>query len=196
MSHFLLFQLLKPLLLNSAKESNTTSRVVTVSSSGHRMVIDPTFADINFTADPTKYTKFAGYGQSKTANVYLASAIHRRYGAQGLTALSLHPGGIQTELGRHLDEEDIAAMGGWDSFAKIFKSPEQGAATTVWAAVSPYFEDVKNGGYYLSDVGVCGPIPPNAAVAASGYAPHVYNEANEENLWKISSEAVGVPSDD
>ncbi|WPH04845.1 hypothetical protein R9X50_00774200 [Acrodontium crateriforme] len=192
-AHFVLFQAVKPLLLATAEKTNTLSRVVTVSSAGHRFG-GINFDDIHYTADPSKYSKWGAYGQSKTANIYLANAIHRRYGNKGLTALSVHPGGIMTELGRHLDEADVKqlAPGGWDDFAKIFKNPEQGAATTVWAAVSAHFDDVKNGGRYCADVGECGPAPAEAAPGANGYAPHAYDEASEEKLWKLSCETVGI----
>lgn len=75
------------------------------------------------------------------------------------------------------------------------QSPEQGAATTVWAAVSPHFEG-GNGGRYLAEVGECGPLPQDAGMLSDGYAPHAYNEDAEEKLWKLSCDIVGVPADD
>ncbi|KAK4555902.1 hypothetical protein LTR86_007122 [Recurvomyces mirabilis] len=192
--HFLLFQMLKPLLLESAKQSGTASRVITVSSQGHSLS-SIRFDDMHWNKDPGSYHKFSGYGQSKTANVYLASSIDRHYSSAGITGLSLHPGGIlDTALGRHMTPEDWAVFGPLEQFQPILKNCEQGAATTVWAAVSPYFEG-KNGGRYLSDVGEAGPLPSGHSVAAAGYAKHAYDEQSEEKLWKLSYEAVGLQED-
>ena len=198
-AHFLLLQLLKPTLLASAKSSGTTSRVVCVSSAGHRFTTGVRFDDINWNRE-SEYEKWQAYGQSKIANIYMGNSITRRYGAQNLCGLSVHPGGIVTELGRHLSEEDYKLFG--DSaqqekmFTTMFKSPEQGAATQVWAAVSPHFEGPENNGRYLADVGESGPMPEDAAVGEAGYTKLAYNEEGEEKLWKISCEMVGVPEDD
>lgn len=98
-AHFYLFQLLKDLLLASSTPE-FRSRVVAVSSYAHRS--SPIrFDDYNFEKEP--YNPWKSYGQSKTANVYLANEIERRYGAKGLHATSLHPGGIWTGLQDHLD---------------------------------------------------------------------------------------------
>ena len=106
LSHFLLFNLLKPLLL-SASTSTSGSRVVAVSSLGHR--IAPTRPhDFNFT-EPDSYQPWAAYGQAKTANIHFANGISRRFGGQGLHGLSLHPGGIMTGLQVHLPEEQTKA---------------------------------------------------------------------------------------
>ena len=96
-----------------------------------------------------------------------------------------------TELGRHLSQEDLERFKD-PNMQKIFKNPSQGAATTVWAAVSPHFEGA-NGGRYLADVGECGLIPENAGFGASGYHPWAYDQEKEDLLWKISCDAVGVP---
>lgn len=192
-AHFLLFQLVKPLLLKSAAESGLSSRVVNLSSAGHRFG-GVNFEDINYAKDPSSYNKFASYGQSKTANIYMASSIERHYGSQNLHALSVHPGGIMTELGRHMSEEDFKFFD-FDSFAKIMKSPAQGAATTVWAAVSPHFEG-KNGGRYLAELGEAGAAVDSTDLKTEGYGAHVYDAEAEEKLWKLSLEAVGLPADD
>ncbi|KAK1055889.1 hypothetical protein LTR74_015322 [Friedmanniomyces endolithicus] len=179
-AHFLLFQLLKPSLLQTAKESGTLSRVITVSSSGHHK-------------DPSSYNKWLGYGQSKTANVWMANAIHRRYADKGLIGLSLHPGAIlTTDLKRHMVPEDYAPFGDMALFEKMSKSASQGAATTVWAAVSPHFDDIANGGRYLDDVGESGPVPEGAGVGDGGYAGWAYEAEGEERLWGVSCRAVGV----
>lgn len=191
-AHFLLFQLVKPLLLKSAADSGMASRVINVSSAGHRFG-GVNFDDINYEKDPSSYTKFGAYGQSKTANIYLASSIEKHYGSKGLHGLSLHPGGIMTELGRHMDESDFAALD-FESIKLLMKSPAQGAATTVWAAVSPHFEG-KNGGRYLADVGEQGPVDKDAQMSGEGYGPHAYDEEAAERLWKLSFEAVGLSAE-
>jgi NAD(P)-dependent dehydrogenase (short-subunit alcohol dehydrogenase family) len=139
------------------------------------------------------FNKWASYGQAKTANIYMANSIDRKYGSQNLHGLSLHPGGIMTDLGRHLDAEDLKMFEN-PELQKLFKNPAQGAATTVWAAVSEHFEG-GNGGQYLADVGESTPTPDDAGVAGPGYAKHAYDVKAEDSLWKISCEAVGVPED-
>jgi NAD(P)-dependent dehydrogenase (short-subunit alcohol dehydrogenase family) len=190
MARFLLFELVKPILLQTAKRSGTISRVVTVSSAGHRLG-GINFDDINYTLDPSKYSKWGAYGQSKTANIYLASSIHRRYASEGSTAISVHPGAVMTPLLKHLEEEDFAALGGMNSFEKVLKTPEQGAATTVWAAVSPHFEDMANGGRYCVDVGECGPSLGNDSSRSAGYAPHIYKRRMRSDC---GSSAVRLPT--
>ncbi|KAF2738680.1 NAD(P)-binding protein [Polyplosphaeria fusca] len=145
LGHFLLFQLVKNTLLSTATPAYP-SRVVSVSSTGHRFG-SVRFAD-NFTWKPEEYSDWASYGQAKTANIWLANAIERHYGAQHLHATSLHPGGIMTNLGNHLDAE---AWKAYDTpeYRVYFKDVGQGAATQVYAAIS---EEWKNkGGKYLSD---------------------------------------------
>ena len=94
---------------------------------------------MHFSKEP--YHKWLGYGQSKTANVYLANNIERRYGAQGLHAHSLHPGAIfSTGLMQNTTEEDVSQMGDLGDFSNQEKSVAQGAATQVWAAISPSLE--------------------------------------------------------
>lgn len=91
----------------------------------------------------------AAYGQSKTANVYFADEIERRYASHGLHATSLHPGVIDTPLSKHMPAGEMQSCQGLKSFQKLMKSTEQGAATTVWAAVGKEWEN--KGGRYLND---------------------------------------------
>lgn len=194
-AQFLLFQLLKPLLLEAAKESGTSSRVVVLSSAGHRMS-SIRFDDMFWDKDPSSYNKFQAYGQSKTANIYFANSITRHYGKQNLLAWSVHPGAIMTELPRHMNEEDFAGFGDLSKIEHMWKSPEQGAATTVWAAVSPHFEEGQNGGRYLAEVAEADLAEAGVQFAGDGYSAYAYDEEAEEKLWKLSCEAVGVPDDD
>jgi NAD(P)-dependent dehydrogenase (short-subunit alcohol dehydrogenase family) len=191
LAHFLLFQELKQLLISGAAQSKSLSRVVCVSSSGHRFS-GINFDDINF--DRSDYDAVVAYGQSKTANIYMASTLSRLYKADGIIGLSLHPGVImETDVRRYMSEEAVANLHSQTDLRQV-KSAEQGVATTVWAAVSSYFEDVSRGGRYLADVGECLPMDPRMerAVGASGYAKHAYDEAKAEKLWAWSCKAVGT----
>jgi NAD(P)-dependent dehydrogenase (short-subunit alcohol dehydrogenase family) len=190
LAHFLLFQELKQLLISGAAQSDFLSRVVCVSSSGHRFS-GINFDDINF--DRTDYDAVVAYGQSKTANIYMASTLSRLHQSDGIIGLSLHPGVImETDVRRYMSEEAVVKLHSQTDLRQV-KSAEQGVATTVWATVSPYFEDVSRGGRYLSDAGECLPMDPNMerAVGASGYAAHAYDEAQADRLWAWSCKAVG-----
>jgi len=189
LAHFLLFQLLKPALLSSSTPS-FPSRVVNVSSSGHRAG-GIRFEDYNFD-EKDSYSPFSGYGQSKTANIYMANEIERRYGAKGLHATSLMPGGIWTGLQVHIPPEMMKRWDNPDARAYM-KSTAQGAATTVWAAVAEEWKD--KGGKYLED---CQVSKPNDAAkdTSLGYAAHAYDESGEKRLWVDSLKMVGLPDDE
>ena len=189
LAHFLLFQLLKPLLLASSSPS-FHSRVVNVSSTGHRaggIQFD------NYDFESGNYTPDLGYGQAKTANIYMANEIERRYGAKGLHGLSLHPGGIATGLQTHLPKEVVASMTENETIVKYMKSPEQGAATTVLAAVGKEWEG--RGGKYLEECAESKPVEEDWNVLGPGYVPHAYDEEKEGRLWKDSCRMVGVVDD-
>ncbi|KIX03176.1 uncharacterized protein Z518_06727 [Rhinocladiella mackenziei CBS 650.93] len=186
LGHFLLFQLLKPTLLASSTPE-FASRVVSVSSIGHRQS-RIVFDDLNL-QKPGAYAPFVSYGQSKTANIYMANEIERRYGARGLHAWSLHPGGIDTGLQVHVD---FSAMKEIPEIQRAMKSPDQGAATSVLAAVDKELEG--QGGKYLDDCAVSPPVKPELAseLGAPGAAPWVYDEEDAKKLWTVSSKIVGV----
>ncbi|RYO15407.1 hypothetical protein AA0113_g795 [Alternaria arborescens] len=182
--HFLLFQLLKPALL-SASTPSFNSRVISLASSGHKMGgIRP--EDYNF-ADGT-YNDFTAYGQAKTANIYMSNAIERYYGAKGLHALAVHPGVIMTELTRHLDPKVAQGFDDDPNIAKVTKSVEQGAATTVLAAIGKEYEGV--GGKYLEDAGEWASTP-NSGPYEHGYASWAFDQKLEDKLWEDSNEFVG-----
>jgi NAD(P)-dependent dehydrogenase (short-subunit alcohol dehydrogenase family) len=189
LGHFLLFQLLKPALLASATPE-FPSRVVNLSSIGHRaggVVFD------NLNLDGV-YDPWKAYAQAKTANIQMASGIERRYGSQNLHGLAVHPGGIWTPLQRHMDQTQIE---GWKSNPEVglgMKSPEQGAATTMLAALGKEFEG--RGRVYLEDSGDWGAAPESAggfALDHRGHAKHAFDEESEDKLWTVSSKLVGVP---
>jgi NAD(P)-dependent dehydrogenase (short-subunit alcohol dehydrogenase family) len=189
--HFLLFQLLKDILIKSSTPE-FNSRVVSVSSFAHRT--GPVRFDDNFDwKDEKDYDTFAAYGQAKTANIYFAAELDRRYGSEGLRATSLHPGGAYTAIGDHLGE---AVKEAWKDpyVVKYMKSNEQAAATTVYAAISEEWEG--KGGKYLSDCTVQGPFKKveegPQALYDDGHATWIYNAEQEGRLWKESLQLVGM----
>ncbi|KAH7136917.1 hypothetical protein B0J13DRAFT_609743 [Dactylonectria estremocensis] len=190
--HFLLFQLLVPALL-AASTPTFNSRVVSVASMAHRAG-GIRFHDFNFD-EPDSYDPMLAYGQAKTANIYLANEIERRYGDNGLHATSLHPGMIDTNLGQYLDEDTRNYMHTNPDFQKVLKSPAQGAATTVYAALSKDWEG--KGGKYLSDCAEDSPVSPDASLMSleSGYASWAYDEEKAAELWAESNKLVGLEAD-
>lgn len=185
LSHFLLFHLLLPLLLAA-----TPSRVISVSSIGHRA--SPTLPGNYDFREPSTYAPWKAYGQAKTANIHLANAISRHYGSRGLQALSLHPGGIATGLQVHVDEGMKAKWAEDEKVAKYMKSPEQGAATSVYAALGAEWEG--RGGLYLSDCRVQGPFRGGEAIGVGdeGWERWAFDVEAEERLWRDSLRIVGL----
>jgi NAD(P)-dependent dehydrogenase (short-subunit alcohol dehydrogenase family) len=179
LGHFVLVNRLMPGLVAGAP-----SRVVMLSSLGHR------WADINLD-DPnmrqTPYRKFRAYGASKTANVLFAVALDGRYRDQGVRAFAVHPGGIQTELGRHLTSADRAKLhSGAAANASSWKTVAQGAATSVWAAVSPDLDGL--GGLYLEDCAIAEAEPASGLGGVSSFAT---DPARAATLWAVSERLAG-----
>ncbi|KAI0189077.1 hypothetical protein EV127DRAFT_496361 [Xylaria flabelliformis] len=191
LGHFYLFQLLKPVLLASST-SEFPSRVVVVSSMGHRC--GPVrFDDYNFNKDP--YDPWLAYGQSKTANIYIANEIERRYGPQGLHATSVNPGLVMSAMSETVSPEDAEKWSDPAMFA-ILKSPEQGAATSVYAAISEEWKH--KGGKYLSDCVEQGPTrhPDNSMhFGDEGYAMWAFDLDAQKRLWRESLRMVGLDGD-
>ncbi|KAF5697621.1 alcohol dehydrogenase [Fusarium mundagurra] len=187
LAHFLFFELLKPALL-AAVTPELNSRVVVLSSSAHQHGGINESDNYNF--QKGGYDPWLSYGQSKTADIYLANEIDRRYGSQGLHATSVHPGGIMTELARYMDPEALQSLASSDLAKKTLKSPEQGAATTVWAAIGKQWEN--SGGKYLEN---CQEAPPAKQLDphfGKGYAPYAYDPEREARLWEDALKIVGL----
>lgn len=189
LAHFLLFQLLKPTLLASSTPE-FHSRVVVVASSGHRAG-GVRFDDYGF--EQTAYSPWEAYGQSKTSNIYMANEIERRYGARGLHALSLNPGGISTGLQKHISDSDKERWNTDQGMMLSMKSAAQGAATSVFAALSKEWEG--KGGIYLENCAESPPVPKGHKPTDAGYVPHAYDEKGEKRLWADSLRMVGVEDD-
>jgi NAD(P)-dependent dehydrogenase (short-subunit alcohol dehydrogenase family) len=181
MGHFLLTTLLLPALLASGK-----ARVVSVSSLGHRRS-DIGWDDINYEQRP--YDPWQAYGQSKTANILFAVGLTQRYADQGLTANALHPGGIHTNLQKHVPQSLWQTMGWVDAEGKInpgFKTIEQGASTSVWAALGSELEGI--GGLYLEDCHEAEIMNPETPM--NGYMPYARSPENAARLWEVSEKLV------
>ena len=185
--HFVLAVGLTRALLNAA-EDERTARVVALSSIGHRRS-DINWDDPNSLSRP--YDKWEAYGQSKTANSLFAVGYNARFEEHGITANAVMPGGIMTPLQRYLPKEEMVAMGWMDEEGNVregFKTPEQGASTSVWAAVGEELEGV--GGLYLED---CAEAPPwSKDNPMKGVMPYAIDPESAERLWALSEEITGV----
>ncbi|KAH6999311.1 hypothetical protein EDB80DRAFT_724567 [Ilyonectria destructans] len=185
LAHFLLFNLLKPALLASTTPE-FNSRVLFLSSIAHRTG-EVNFDNINL---HNVYHPWVGYSQSKLANLWTANEIEHRYGALGLHAFSVQPGPTGTGLYQHLSAEDVAASQSDPALGKIFKTPQQGAATSVWGAVAKSLEG--KGGKYLEDCQISKEWDPTSGEWAPGHASFAYDEKKEAELWAKSVELVGL----
>ncbi|WP_219895144.1 SDR family NAD(P)-dependent oxidoreductase [Aquisediminimonas profunda] len=175
------------------------SRLVILASSGHRFS-DVDLADPNF--DRTPYDPFVGYGRSKTANILFAVEFDRRYRSLGLRATAVHPGGIQTELARHMGGDRLQLL-----FDQInldlaregkppmeWKTPQQGAATTLWAGLVADADDV--GGRYCEDCQVS-PVVSEQSIGfgSPGVRPYALDPKTAQALWKKSEDWVSETFD-
>jgi NAD(P)-dependent dehydrogenase (short-subunit alcohol dehydrogenase family) len=175
--------------LHRALSSAGGARVVSVSSSGH-LRCPVVFDDLDFAF--RDYDPFAAYGQSKTANVLFAVEAGRRWADDGIVANALMPGGIFTNLQRHVGGGDYIEQ------AKIrfadagvtFKTPEQGAATSVLLAGSPYAEGIT--GRYFEDCREAPVIRERTPTTLAGVAPYALDPANAERLWDVSLDLTGL----
>jgi NAD(P)-dependent dehydrogenase (short-subunit alcohol dehydrogenase family) len=191
LGHFLFFKLLKRALL-AATTPELQSRVVSVASSAHRSSgLNETD---NYAYQKGGYDAQLAYGQSKTANIYMANEIERRYGNQGLHATSLHPGGSITGLTRHMPDGVVESLVSQFGLENTLQSHAQAAATMAWAAVGREWEN--KGGKYLVNCEVTPPVAVDAAHFDDvGYAEHAYNPAEEARLWTDSLKMVGMEDD-
>jgi NAD(P)-dependent dehydrogenase (short-subunit alcohol dehydrogenase family) len=199
LAHFALFQLLKEALRKSASAAQP-SRVVMVSSLAHRRST-VRLSDPFYEKDAPPYHPYTAYGQTKTANIWMALEIERRYGSDAthpLHATALMPGRIITPIFKHALSSDESFLRQWESDASIMssiKSPEQGAATTVWAAVGAAW--AHKGGRYLEDIAEARPVDPNSdSLTIPGYAPWAYDYEGARKLWKLSCNLTKTGQED
>ncbi len=181
LGHFVLTSRLMPQIM-----AGRPSRIVNLSSAGHRLS-PMRFDDPFFEKEP--YDKWSAYGQAKTANVLFTVALDKRFKDRGVRSIAVHPGAIQTELGRHMDQDDIKELMSRRpaNSPMKFKQIPQGAATTVWAATAPELDDV--GGVYCEDCRMAERV--DDPLAGNGILPWALDEDAAEKLWRLSEEWSG-----
>jgi NAD(P)-dependent dehydrogenase (short-subunit alcohol dehydrogenase family) len=189
LGHFVLINRIAPLM-------RAGSRLINLSSSGHRFanvdLQDPNFAH-------TPYEPFIGYGRSKTANILFAVAFDQRHRGRGVRAAAVHPGGIQTELGRHMGDGQIEAM--IDQINKQqaaqgkgpfqWKTIPQGAATSVWAGVVAQADEI--GGRYCENCHAGNIVAESETIGvmSEGVRGYALDPGTAQALWQKSEEMVG-----
>ncbi|MFB4282456.1 MULTISPECIES: SDR family NAD(P)-dependent oxidoreductase [unclassified Nonomuraea] len=182
LGHYALVNLLWPAIARGQ------GRVVAVSSGAHRRS-GIRWDDVQFERG---YDKWLAYGQSKTANVLFAVHLDALARDLGVRAFSLHPGGILTPLQRHLPKEEMVAAGWIDEegnpLETSFKTPEQGAATMVWAATSPQLDGM--GGVYCDDCDIAElSTDPDSL---GGVRAHAIDPHQAARLWALSADLTGI----
>jgi NAD(P)-dependent dehydrogenase (short-subunit alcohol dehydrogenase family) len=189
LGHFVLVNRIAPLI-------RTGGRLINLSSSGHRFS-NVDLQDPNF--ERTPYEPFVAYGRSKTANILFAVAFDQRHRKRGVRAAAVHPGGIDTELGRHVDPSRIQGM--IDQINKQlaaegkapfqWKTIPQGAATSVWAGVVAPADQI--GGRYCENCHVGQIVPDHVTISAisEGVRGYALDTSTAEALWEKSEELVG-----
>jgi NAD(P)-dependent dehydrogenase (short-subunit alcohol dehydrogenase family) len=189
LGHFVLVNRISSLI-------HSGGRLINLSSAGHRYS-NVDLQDPNF--ERTPYEPFVAYGRSKTANILFAVAFDKRHRGRGVRAAAVHPGGIQTELGRYSDPSRIQklveqinqqlAAEGKGPFQ--WKTVPQGAATSVWAGVVASADEI--GGQYCENCHVGKIVPDDAPITAisEGVRAYALDAKNAEALWKKSEELVG-----
>ena len=182
LGHFALTAHLWPLIV-----AGSAKRIVNLSSRAHHMA-DVDLDDPNF--ERRAYDPWVSYGQAKTANVLFSVELERRYGPSGIHAYAVHPGGIETNLGRHLTDAMRTAL-----MARVTKSDSgfawktipQGAATSCWAATAPELADA--GGVYCED---CHVAAVDNQSSGGGVRAYALDPARAARLWQISEELTGI----
>jgi NAD(P)-dependent dehydrogenase (short-subunit alcohol dehydrogenase family) len=171
-------------------------RLINLSSSGHRFSkVD--LEDPNF--ERTPYDPWLAYGRSKTANILFAVAFDERHRGRGVRAAAVHPGAIQTELGRHTDRSQLQAM--IDQISQQlaaegkppfqWKTIPQGAATSVWAGVVAPADEI--GGRYCENCHVGQIVADNVTISAisEGVREYALDLNSAKALWKKGEALVG-----
>jgi NAD(P)-dependent dehydrogenase (short-subunit alcohol dehydrogenase family) len=189
LGHFVFVNRIAPLLREAG-------RLINLASSGHRFA-NVDLEDPNF--ERTPYEPFIAYGRSKTANILFAVEFDRRHRKRGVRAAAVHPGGIHTELARHMDPGQVQAM--VDQMSKQlaaeghgpfqFKTIPQGAATSVWTGIVASAETI--GGQYCENCHVGKIVADEVAISAisEGVRGYALDPKNAETLWRKSEELVG-----
>ena len=184
--HFILTKGLLPSMVKSSE-----ARLVTLSSTGHKLS-GIQWEDVHF---ENSYDKWKAYGQSKTAASLLAVEVGNRMRDEGIKTYSVHPGGIFTPLQRHLEKEEMIALG-WlgedgelsEMAAANFKSPTQGAGTSLWAATSPMLNDVS--GVYCENCDVAARQEDGPMARYIGVADWAVDTDEASKLWDLTEHTL------
>ncbi len=184
LGHFALANRLWPLLADGG------ARVVALTSTGHK-ISGIRFDDLQFEHD---YDKWQAYGQAKSANSLFAVHLDALGQDAGVRAFAVHPGGIFTPLQRHLTREEMQASG-WISDDgtpdERFKTPEQGASTSTWAATNPKLAGM--GGVYCENCDIAEPTAVGSPTARiEGVDAHAIDPDVAARLWTVSAQLTGV----
>jgi NAD(P)-dependent dehydrogenase (short-subunit alcohol dehydrogenase family) len=169
--------------LHQALASAGGARIVSVSSSAH-LGSGIVFEDIHFRG--REYNAWAAYAQSKTANVLFAVEGTRRWADDGIFVNALMPGAIRTRLQRYVSDEELDRMRAATGSREVsWKTPRQGAATSVLLAASPLVAGI--GGRYFED---CNEALPNVPGTRRGVAAHALDPEAAARLWQVSAEHI------
>jgi NAD(P)-dependent dehydrogenase (short-subunit alcohol dehydrogenase family) len=175
--------------LHAALADTGDARIVAVSSSAHRLS-PVVFDDIHFARRP--YAPWPAYGQSKTANALFAVEATRRWADDGITANSLMPGAIRTNLQRYV-QDDEATLARWAKAerenANFWKSAEQGAATSVLLATSPQLAGI--GGRYFEDCNEA--VVDDSDAPMRGVRSYALDPEAATRLWDVSLQMLEAP---
>lgn len=182
LGHYALINRLVPML------SPVGSRVIAVSSSGH-FLSGMRWDDLHFAAG---YDRWLAYAQSKTANALFAVHLAALGAARRVRAFSVHPGSVLTPLQRHVPREEQTRLGWVDEtgrHAAGFKTPQQGAATAVWAATAPQLDEFS--GVYCQDCDIAGPAQDDDMLRG-GVKPWATDPDDAARLWQLSAALTGI----
>jgi len=189
LGHFVLVNRISPLIRKGG-------RLINLSSAGHRFS-NVDLEDPNFVRTP--YEPFVAYGRSKTANILFAVAFDRRHRGNGIRSAAVHPGGVQTELDRHVDpiliqriiEQTNKQLASEGKAPFQLKTIAQGAATSVWAAVVAPADEI--GGRYCENCHIGHVVAAHVTISATsgGVRAYALDTNAAEALWKKSEEMVG-----
>jgi NAD(P)-dependent dehydrogenase (short-subunit alcohol dehydrogenase family) len=185
LGHYALTNLLWPALA-----ADGGARVVALTSTGHKNS-GIRFDDLMFEHG---YDKWQAYGQAKSANSLFAVQLDALGQDAGVRAFAAHPGGILTPLQRHLSQDEMTAAGWFDDDGtpdERFKTPEQGASTSTWAATSPRLDGM--GGVYCENCNIAEPTEVGSPTARlQGVDAHAIDPEVAARLWTVSAELTGV----
>lgn len=194
LGHFQLTMRLWPALVAA-----NGARVIVLSSRGHGFA-DLDLDDPQFERRP--YDPTLGYNQSKTANVLFVRSLDRRGIPHQVRAFAVHPGTIlDTGLTRHFEGNELEGIGikidadgkmdstQFEANGGVIKTTDQGAATTIWAAVSPMLDGM--GGLYLEECDVARVVAADDP-SADGVRPWAIDDVAAEKLWAISEKLTGA----